>query len=87
MRNLLDPFKNEATDTVKLLLIFIKASVVSLLVYIIILLTAIGMSYISQSLGVEHWLGSYIEKAHEIFVVIAFTVSCIKDLKKFIKNN
>jgi len=88
--NLLKLIKNESTDTLKLLLIFIKGSIVSLvslLTHFIIVLTVIGMSYVSQSFGVEHWIGSYIEIAHEVFVAIAFTVLCLKDLRKFFKNN
>lgn len=36
---------------------------------------------------VNHWFGNYIELIHELFALIAFTISCILDLRRYWSEN
>jgi hypothetical protein len=60
---------------VKIVLMVIKGSITAFIVSWI-------LSKFSGLFG-NKWIGNYLELIHDVFALIAFTISCILDLKRY----
>ena len=67
--------------------IIVKGSLTAIVIFFLLMLTKLMLSYISKKFGLEKlWIESFIEVFHVIFSFSIFILSCTKDLIQYIKK-
>jgi len=70
----------------RLVWIVLKASITSLIVYIIISALSILMSWLSERFFGVYWFKDYLQLIHESFTLVIFFISCVKDLISYLEE-